>query len=298
MPTISTNDGAQIFYKDWGAGQPVVFSHGWPLNADAWDDQLFFLSSNGFRAIAHDRRGHGRSTQTRDGNDINTYADDLAALTKALDLHNAIHVGHSTGGGEVVRYLARHGTKRVAGAVLVGAIPPLMLKTADNSEGIPVTEFDKIRAGVITDRAQYWKDLAMTFFGANRPNSKISEGVRDAFWLMSMQAGMPAAYDCIKAFSETDFREDLPKIDVPTLVIHGDDDQIVPLSVGGARSSKMIKGATLKVYKGAPHGLFATDKDQLNADLLTFAREQQPETFKTTRRTTGTSMREAAPPAM
>jgi len=297
MPTITAKDGAQIFYKDWGTGQPIVFSHGWPLNADAWDDQMFFLASSGFRAIAHDRRGHGRSTQTRDGNDIDTYADDLAALTSALDLRNAIHVGHSTGGGEVVRYLARHGTKRVAKAVLIGAIPPLMLKTKDNPEGLPIDGFDQIRAGVLTDRSQYWKDLSIPFFGANRPGAKVSEGVREAFWLMGMQAGMPAAYDCIKAFSETDFRQDLPKIDVPTLVIHGDDDQIVPLSVGGARSSKMIKGATLKVYKGAPHGLFATNKDQLNKDLLAFAKEKRAEATTTTRRTTTTTANEATPPA-
>jgi non-heme chloroperoxidase len=294
MPTITTKDGAQIFYKDWGTGQPIVFSHGWPLNADAWDDQLFFFASNGFRAIAHDRRGHGRSTQTRDGNNIDTYADDLAALTNALDLKNAIHVGHSTGGGEVVRYITRHGTKRLAKAVLIGAIPPLMLKTADNPEGIPLAEFDKIRAGVLADRSQFWKDLSVPFFGANRAGSKVSEGVRDAFWLMGMQAGMPAAYDCIKAFSETDFRQELPKIDVPTLVIHGDDDQIVPLNVGGARSAKMIKGATLKVYKGAPHGLFATNREQLNADLLAFAKEQQLQPTTATRRTTSTT--EAPPP--
>lgn len=298
MPTITTKDGAKIFYKDWGTGQPVVFSHGWPLNADAWDDQLFFLSSNGYRAIAHDRRGHGRSTQTRDGNDINTYADDLAALTEALDLRNAIHVGHSTGGGEVVRYLTRHGTKRVAKAVLIGAIPPLMLKTADNPDGLPIDAFNQIRAGVLADRSQFFKDLSAPFYGANREGSKVSQGVRDAFWLMSMQAGMPAAYDCIKAFSETDFRQDLPKIDVPTLVIHGDDDQIVPFNVGGARSSKMIKGAVLKVYKGAPHGLTTTNKDQLNADLLAFAKEQQPQPTTTTRRETSTSTSEApAPPA-
>jgi non-heme chloroperoxidase len=294
MPTITTKDGAQIYYKDWGTGQPIVFSHGWPLNADAWDDQLFFFASNGFRAIAHDRRGHGRSTQTRDGNNIDTYADDLAALTNALDLKNAIHVGHSTGGGEVVRYITRHGTKRLAKAVLIGAIPPLMLKTADNPEGIPLAEFDKIRAGVLADRSQFWKDLSVPFFGANRAGSKVSEGVRDAFWLMGMQAGMPAAYDCIKAFSETDFRQELPKIDVPTLVIHGDDDQIVPLNVGGARSAKMIKGATLKVYKGAPHGLFATNREQLNADLLAFAKEQQLQPTTATRRTTSTT--EAPPP--
>jgi non-heme chloroperoxidase len=274
MPTITTKDGARIFYKDWGTGQPFVFSHGWPLNADAWDDQLFFLSSQGFRAIAHDRRGHGRSSQTRAGNDIDTYADDLAALTEALDLRNAIHVGHSTGGGEVVRYITRHGTKRVAKAVLIGAIPPLMLKTADNPEGLPIDVFDGIRAGVRSDRSQFYRDLSAPFYGANREGSKVSQGVRDAFWLMSMQAGMPAAYDCIKAFSETDFRRELPKIDVPTLVIHGDDDQIVPLSVGGARSSKMIRGAVLKIYKGAPHGLPATNKDQLNADLLEFAAQK------------------------
>jgi non-heme chloroperoxidase len=283
MPTITTKDGARIFYKDWGTGQPFVFSHGWPLNADAWDDQLFFLSSQGFRAIAHDRRGHGRSAQTRDGNDIDTYADDLAALTEALDLRNAIHVGHSTGGGEVVRYITRHGTKRVAKAVLIGAIPPLMLKTADNPEGLPIDVFDGIRAGVRSDRSQFYKDLSAPFYGANREGSKVSQGVRDAFWLMSMQAGMPAAYDCIKAFSETDFRQELPKIDVPTLVIHGDDDQIVPISVGGARSSKMIKGSVFKIYKGAPHGLTATNKDQLNADLLEFA-AQKAETATAARR--------------
>jgi non-heme chloroperoxidase len=291
MPTITTKDGAKIFYKDWGTGQPIVFSHGWPLNADAWDDQLFFLSSRGFRAIAHDRRGHGRSSQTRDGNHIDTYADDLAALTESLDLRNAIHVGHSTGGGEVVRYITRHGTKRVAKAVLIGAIPPLMLKTADNPEGLPIDVFDGIRAGVLSDRSQFYKDLSAPFYGANREGSKVSQGVRDAFWLMSMQAGMPAAYDCIKAFSETDFRQELPKIDVPTLVIHGDDDQIVPLSVGGARSSKMIKGAVLKIYKGAPHGLTTTNKDQLNADLLEFA-AQKVETVSTARQVRHETRRE------
>jgi non-heme chloroperoxidase len=283
MPTITTKDGARIFYKDWGTGQPFVFSHGWPLNADAWDDQLFFLSSQGFRTIAHDRRGHGRSSQTRNGNDIDTYADDLAALTEALDLRNAIHVGHSTGGGEVVRYITRHGTKRVAKAVLIGAIPPLMLKTADNPEGLPIDVFDGIRAGVRSDRSQFYKDLSVPFYGANRKGSRVSQGVRDAFWLMSMQAGMPAAYDCIEAFSETDFRQELPKMDVPTLVIHGDDDQIVPLSVGGARSSKLIKRAVLKIYKGAPHGLTATNKDQLNADLIEFA-SQKAETGTAARR--------------
>ncbi len=297
MPTIRTKDGAKIFYKDWGTGQPVVFSHGWPLNADAWDDQLFFFASNGYRAIAHDRRGHGRSTQTLNGNDMNTYADDLAALTEELDLKKAIHIGHSTGGGEVARYIGRHGTKRVAKAVLVGAVPPGMLKTAKNPDGVPIEEFDKIRAGVKADRSQYWKDLSLPFYGANRPGSKVSEGVRDAFWLMSMTAGFPAAYDCIKAFSETEFTDDLKKFDVPTLVIHGDDDQIVPITVGGLRSVKLIAGATLKVYKGAPHGLMSTNKDQFNADLLAFAR-QESQTAETATRARGSTSRrpEITPP--
>jgi non-heme chloroperoxidase len=272
MPTITTKDGAKIFYKDWGTGQPVVFSHGWPLNSDAWDDQLFYLASNGFRAIAHDRRGHGRSTQTWNGNDMDTYADDLAALTEALDLKKAIHIGHSTGGGEVVRYIARHGTKRVAKAVLVSAVVPGMLKTAKNPDGVPIEAFDQIRAGVIGDRSQFWKDLSASFYGANRPGSTVSEGVRDAFWRMGMEVGLVGTYDCIKAFSETDFTDDCKKVDIPTLVIHGDDDQIVPINTGGLRSSKMIKGATLEVYKGAPHGLMSTHKDQFNTDLLQFAR--------------------------
>jgi non-heme chloroperoxidase len=276
MPTITTRDGAKIFYKDWGKGQPVVFSHGWPLNADAWDDQLFFFASNGYRAIAHDRRGHGRSTQTWIGNDMDTYADDLAALVEELDLRSAIHIGHSTGGGEVARYIGRNGTERVAKAVLVGAVPPGMLKTAKNPEGVPIEAFDQIRAGVKTDRSQFYKDLSAPFYGANRAGSKVSQGVRDAFWLMSMQAGFPAAYDCIKAFSESEFSDDLKKFDVPTLVIHGDDDQIVPINVGGLRSAKMIKGATLKIYKGAPHGLMTTHREQFNTDLLEFA-SQQPE---------------------
>ncbi len=273
MPTITTTDGAHIFYKDWGSGQPIVFSHGWPLNADAWDEQLFFFASNGYRAIAHDRRGHGRSTQTWAGNDMDTYADDLAALVKALELKDAIHVGHSTGGGEVAHYMGRHGTERVAKAVLVDAVPPLMAKTDTNPEGMPIDVFNQIRSGVIADRSQFWKDFSQMFYGANRPGAKVSQGIHDAFWLMSMQCGFAAAYLCVKAFSETDFRDDLKKIDVPTLVIHGDDDQVVPISVGGNRSAKMIKGATLKVYPGAPHGLMSTHQERFNADLLAFARE-------------------------
>jgi len=294
MPRITTKDGTKIFYKDWGSGQPVVFSHGWPLNADAWDDQLFFFASNGYRAIAHDRRGHGRSTQSFKGNDMNTYADDLAALVEELDLADAIHIGHSTGGGEVARYIGRQGTERVAKAVLVGAVPPLMLKTANNPEGLPIDAFDQIRAGVRGDRSQFYKDLSAPFYGANRQGSTVSQGVRDAFWMMSMQAGFPAAYDCIKAFSETDFRDDLKKFDIPTLVIHGDDDQIVPIAVGGLRSSKMIMGATLKIYKGAPHGLMTTHKDQFNTDLLEFAR-QQPEAAVSARREASAAQKEIRP---
>jgi non-heme chloroperoxidase len=274
MPTITTKDGAKIFYKDWGTGQPVVFSHGWPLNADAWDEQLYFMAEHGFRAIAHDRRGHGRSTQTWNGNEMNTYADDLASLVEALDLKNAIHVGHSTGGGEVAHYIGRHGTKRVAKAVLLDAVPPLMVRTPDNPDGMPLEAFDQMRAALSKDRSQFYKDLSIMFYGANRPGSKVSQGVHDAFWLMCMQCGFVASYECVKAFSATDFREDLKKFDVPTLVIHGDDDQIVPITVGGLRSSKMIKGAVLKVYPGAPHGLTATHRDQLHADLLEFAQQQ------------------------
>lgn len=284
MGTIKTKDGATIFYKDWGTGQPIVLSHGWPLNADAWDEQLFFLASNGYRAIAHDRRGHGRSSQTWNGNDMDTYADDLAALVHALDLENVIHIGHSTGGGEVARYIGRHGTSRVAKAVLVSAVPPLLLKSAQNPDGLPIELFDGLRAGINADRPQFWKDFSLPFYGANRDGAKVSEGVRDAFWRMSMQAGFPAAYFCIKAFSETDFTGDLKKFDVPTLVIHGDDDQIVPIKLGGLRSSKMIKGATLKVYEGAPHGLMTTHQAQFNADLLEFSR-QKAQTKTTSART-------------
>jgi non-heme chloroperoxidase len=261
----------ELYYNDWGSGQPVVFSHGWPLSADAFEDQMFYLACRGYRCIAHDRRGHGRSSQPRKGNDMDTYADDLAKLVEALDLKNAIHVGHSTGGGEVARYIGRHGTKRVAKAVLIGAVPPLMLKTAANPGGLPMEVFDGFRAAFLADRAKFYLDVAAgPFFGFNRPGAKVSQGLINSWWMQGMMAGHKNAYDCIKAFSETDFTEDLKKIDVPTLIMHGDDDQIVPIGASAMLSSKIVKGATLKVYPGLPHGMCSTHKDQINEDLLAF----------------------------
>ena len=268
--TITTKDGTEIYYKDWGKGPVVTFSHGWPLSSDAWDGQMLFLVQNGFRTVAHDRRGHGRSSQASSGNDMNGYADDLASVIETLDLKDAMLVGHSTGGGEVARYIGRHGTKRVAKAVLIAAVPPIMLKTAPNPEGLPIEVFDGMRSGIMKDRSQFYKDLAMQFYGANRPGAKVSQGVLDQFWLWSMQAGLKNAYESIKAFSETDFTEDLKKIDVPTLVMHGEDDQIVPVKDAAVKSARLIKGAKEIYYPGAPHGLTATRQDQVNADLLAF----------------------------
>jgi non-heme chloroperoxidase len=270
MDTITTKDGTQIYFKDWGVGKPVVFSHGWPLSADAWDAQMLFLGQHGYRVIAHDRRGHGRSGQSWSGNNLDTYADDLAELINALDLKDVTLVGHSTGGGEVTRYIGRHGTSRVARLVLIGAIPPVMLKSDKNPGGLPISVFDELRAGVVADRSQFMKDLSMPFYGYNKPGAKISQGVRDFFWLQAMQASMIGTYDCIKAFSETDLTEDLKRIDVPTLLLHGDQDQIVPIADSAQLGVKIIKNATLKVYPGAPHGMTVTLADQVNADLLAF----------------------------
>jgi len=270
MNTITTKDGTQIYYKDWGSGQPVVFSHGWPLSADAWEDQMVFLGTRGYRCIAHDRRGHGRSGQPWNGNEMDTFADDLGTLVEKLNLTKVIHVGHSMGGGEVARYIGRHGTKRVAKAVLIAAVPPLMLKTAANPAGLPIDTFDQIRTGVLADRSQFFRDLTVPFYGANRPNSKVSQGLRDSFWLQGMQAGFKNVIDCIKAFSETDFTEDLRKFDVPTLIMHGDDDQIVPIGASAMLSHRLVKDSTLKIYPGMSHGLCSTHKDQINADLLAF----------------------------
>ena len=272
MPTIRTRDGTEIFYKDWGKGQPIVFSHGWPLSGDDWDGQMLYFLGQGYRVIAHDRRGHGRSSQTWTGNDMDTYADDLAELTEALDLKGAIHIGHSTGGGEVARYLGRHGSKRVAKAVLIGAVPPIMLKTEANPGGLPIDVFDGIRAGVANNRAEFYREITLPFYGYNRPGAKVSEGIRQHWWLQGMMGGIKAQYDCIKAFSETDFTEDLRKIDVPTLVMHGDDDQIVPIGASAMLSAKLVKNAELKVYPGLPHGLCATHPEVVNPDLLAFIR--------------------------
>jgi non-heme chloroperoxidase len=277
MPRFTTKDGTQIYYKDWGQGQPIVFSHGWPLSADAWEDQMIFLAGRGYRCIAHDRRGHGRSDQPWDGNDMDTYADDVAELVTALDLRDAIHIGHSTGGGEVARYIGRHGTERVAKAVLIGAVTPLMLKTKSNPGGLPIDVFDQIRAGVLADRSQFFKDLSIPFYGANRAGAKVSQGLRDSFWMQGMLAGHKAVYDCIKAFSETDLTEDLKKFNVPTLILHGDDDQIVPISASALLSAKIVKDSKLVVVPGAPHGMCSTLKDRVNEELFNFIGKSKAE---------------------
>jgi non-heme chloroperoxidase len=273
MNTVTTKDGAEIYYKDWGAGQPVVFCHGWPLSSEAWAGQMLFLTQHGYRVIAHDRRGHGRSSQTSSGNDMNTYADDLAAVMDHLDLQNTVLIGHSTGGGEVTRYVGRYGTKRVDKVVLIAAVPPLLLKTEANPEGIPIEVFDGLRAGLAKDPSQFWKDFAMMFYGANRPGAKVSQGMLDQFWLWSMQGSLKSAYECIKAFSETDFTEDLKKFDVPTLVLHGEDDQVVPVKDSAQKSAKLIRGATEVYYPGGAHGITATEPDRVNADLLSFLKK-------------------------
>jgi non-heme chloroperoxidase len=275
MPTLTLKDGTHVYYKDWGKGQPIVFSHGWPLTADDWDGQMLFFGQQGYRVIAHDRRGHGRSTQTWDGNDMDTYADDLAALTDKLDLKNAIHVGHSTGGGEVARYIGRHGSRRVGMAVLISSVPPLMVKTDKNPAGAPISVFDGLRTALAANRPQFYRDITLPFYGYNRPGAKISEGIREHWWLQGMIGGMKAHYDCIKAFSETDFTEDLKKFDVPTLILHGDDDQIVPIAASGLMSAKIVKNAQLKVYPGFPHGMPTTNADQINADLLAFIKQSR-----------------------
>lgn len=275
MSFVTTKDGTQIYYKDWGTGQPIVFSHGWPLTADAFEDQMFFLAQHGYRCIAHDRRGHGRSSQTWDGNDMDTYADDLTTLVESLDLKDAIHVGHSTGGGEVTRYIGRHGTARVAKAVLISAVPPLLLKTEANPNGLSMELLDQIRGGIQADRAQFMNDFSIPFFGYNRPGAKISQGILDSFRLQAMLGGLPNVYFCVKAFGETDFTEDLKRFDVPTLILHGDDDQVVPVGITALVSSKIVKDATLKVYPGLPHGMCSTHKDVINADLLEFIKKEQ-----------------------
>jgi non-heme chloroperoxidase len=272
MSAITLKDGTKIYYKDWGAGQPIVFCHGWPLSSDAWEDQMVFLGAQGYRCIAHDRRGHGRSSQPWNGNDMDTYADDLTELIDALDLKAAILVGHSTGGGEVARYIGRHGTERVAKTVLIGSVTPVMVKSATNAGGLPIEAFDKIRSGVLSDRSEFFRDLSIPFYGANRPASNVSQGLRDSFWLQGMQAGFKAVIDCIKAFSETDFTDDLKKFNMPTLIMHGDDDQIVPIGASAMLASKIVKEAKLKIYPGLSHGMCSTNKDQINAELLAFCR--------------------------